>query len=86
MKQQARRAAIAAALTVGAAFAYSNAQAQQFPTKNINVLSTFQLGGVETVAELHAHDVSQPGERIDITVDMNRTVLIDPDTERVVAG
>ena len=48
--------------------------------------ATFQLGGVETVAELHAHDVSQPGERIDITVDMNRTVLIDPDTERVVAG
>ncbi|HWQ38774.1 MAG TPA: ABC transporter ATP-binding protein [Burkholderiales bacterium] len=45
--------------------------------------ATFKLGGVETVAELHAHDVSQPGERIELAIDMNRVVLIDPSTERV---
>lgn len=49
MKQQVRRTAIAAAIGIGAAFAFSNAQAQQFPTKNINVLSTFQLGGAPEV-------------------------------------
>ena len=29
----------------------------------------------EVVAELQAHDVSQPGERIDLAIDMNRVVL-----------
>ena len=30
------------------------------------------------VAELQAHDVQRPGEQIDLDVDMNRAVLIDP--------
>jgi multiple sugar transport system ATP-binding protein len=45
--------------------------------------ATFRLGGVPVMAELQAHDVHHPGEHIDITIDMNRAVLIDPATERV---
>ena len=40
--------------------------------------ATFKLGGAEVVAELQAHDVSQPGTRIELAIDMNRAVLIDP--------
>ena len=36
------------------------------------------------VAELQAHDVSQPGERVELAIDMNRAVLIDPSTEQVI--
>ncbi len=47
--------------------------------------ATFRLGGAEVVAELQAHDVSQPGETIEVVIDMNRVVLIDPATELVVS-
>jgi multiple sugar transport system ATP-binding protein len=46
---------------------------------------TFQLGGSAVVAELQAHDVSQPGERVELALDMNRAVLIDPSTEQVIS-
>jgi multiple sugar transport system ATP-binding protein len=46
--------------------------------------ATFQLGGAAVVAELQAHDVSQPGEQVLVAVDMNRAVLIDPATEQVI--
>ena len=46
--------------------------------------ATFKLGGVEAVAELQAHDVSEPGERMELAIDMNRAVLIDPSTEIVI--
>jgi multiple sugar transport system ATP-binding protein len=45
---------------------------------------TFPLGGVPTVAELDSHDVQRPGEQIDLDLDMNRAVLIDPDSNRVI--
>ena len=48
--------------------------------------ATFRLGDAPVVAELQAHDVSQPGERIEIAFDMNRVVLIDPDSGLVVPG
>lgn len=48
--------------------------------------ATFRLGDAPVVAELQAHDVSQPGERIELAFDMNRVVLIDPDSELVIAG
>ena len=44
---------------------------------------TFKMGGVEVVAELKAHDVSRVNERIELAIDMNRAVLIDPSTEKV---
>ncbi|HTT37736.1 MAG TPA: ATP-binding cassette domain-containing protein [Burkholderiales bacterium] len=47
--------------------------------------ATFQLGGAQVIAELQAHDVSQPGERVDLAIDMNRVVLIDPASEMVIA-
>ena len=47
--------------------------------------ATFRLGGAEVVAELQAHDVSQPGTRIEVAIDMNRAVLIDPSTETVIS-
>jgi len=45
---------------------------------------TFPLGGVPTVAELESHDVQRPGEQIDLDLDMNRAVLIDPESNRVI--
>ena len=35
------------------------------------------------MAELQAHDVERPGEHLQLHVDMNRAVLIDPETELV---
>src|SRR3954452_23385534 len=62
-------------------------------TKNITIelvqptgsrtYATFRLGSAEVVAELQAHDVSQPGESIDLAIDMNRIVVIDPASEKV---
>ena len=46
---------------------------------------TFLLGGVETVAELEVHDVEAPGERLPLMIDMNRAVIIDPETEKVIS-
>jgi multiple sugar transport system ATP-binding protein len=45
--------------------------------------ATFLLGGVETVAELKPHDVSTVNEQVALTIDMNRVVLIDPESETV---
>jgi len=44
---------------------------------------SFKLGGVEVTAELQAHDAERPGERLDLYVDMNRVVVIDPRSDRV---
>jgi multiple sugar transport system ATP-binding protein len=44
---------------------------------------TFLLGNQEVVAELQAHDVEHPGETLELSIDMNRTIVIDPETERV---
>ena len=46
--------------------------------------ATFRLGDTAAVAELQAHDVSQPGERVELAIDMNRAVLIDRSTEQVI--
>jgi multiple sugar transport system ATP-binding protein len=45
--------------------------------------ATFRLNGSEVVAELQAHDVERPGEQLTLNADMNRAILIDPTTERV---
>ena len=47
--------------------------------------ATFRLGGAAVEAELQAHDVSQPGERLELSIDMNRAVLIDPSTNLVIS-
>jgi multiple sugar transport system ATP-binding protein len=45
--------------------------------------ATFRLGLTEVMAELQAHDVSEIRQTIELAVDMNRAVLIDPKTEKV---
>jgi multiple sugar transport system ATP-binding protein len=45
---------------------------------------TMPLGGTSIVAELAAHDISRPGEKAHIDIDMTRAVIIDPETERVI--
>src|SRR5579859_6210873 len=44
---------------------------------------TFKLGATNVVAELQAHEATQINEKIELSIDMNRAVLIDPDTEKV---
>jgi multiple sugar transport system ATP-binding protein len=48
------------------------------------VQATMPLGGAMIVAELSAHDVSRPGEKTEIDIDMTRAVIIDPTTETVI--
>ncbi len=48
------------------------------------VQATMPLGGTSIIAELAAHDVSRPGERTEIDIDMTRAVIIDPQTEKVI--
>ncbi|HWH49147.1 MAG TPA: ATP-binding cassette domain-containing protein, partial [Burkholderiales bacterium] len=45
--------------------------------------ATFKLGGTEVVAELQAHDVTEINQRVELTANMNRAVIIDPSNERV---
>ena len=45
---------------------------------------TFSLGGSKAVAEFAPHDIERPGQQIQLQIDMNRVILIDPDTDRVV--
>jgi multiple sugar transport system ATP-binding protein len=47
------------------------------------VQATMPLGGASIIAELAAHDVSRPGEKTEIDIDMTRAVIIDPETEKV---
>ncbi len=45
--------------------------------------ATFKLSGTEVVAELQAHDVNEINQRVELTANMNRAVLIDPASEKV---
>ncbi|WP_271570901.1 ABC transporter ATP-binding protein [Bradyrhizobium sp. CCBAU 11386] len=47
--------------------------------------TTIKIGGVDAVAELQAHDVGSHGERIDLAIDLNRVVLIDPASGLVIS-
>ena len=46
--------------------------------------ATFRLGEAEVSAELPAHTVEAPGTELDLLADLDRAILIDPQTERVV--
>ena len=46
--------------------------------------ATFHLGTVRVMAELQAHDVSRPGEKIAIDINLNRAALFDARTERAI--
>jgi len=61
MKQAGKHVRITAAIAAtAAAFTFTNAQAQQFPSKNITVMSTFQLGGApEVPLRMIAEDIQK---------------------------
>ena len=44
--------------------------------------ATFTLAGQAVMAELHAHDVSRPGEQISVDINLRRSALFDPETGR----
>ncbi|MFL5335299.1 MAG: ABC transporter ATP-binding protein [Geminicoccaceae bacterium] len=46
--------------------------------------ATFKLAQVEVSAELPAHAVETPGTELDLLADLDRAVLIDPQSEKVV--
>jgi multiple sugar transport system ATP-binding protein len=46
--------------------------------------ATFDLGGQPLLAELQAHDVSQPGETIAIDLNLDRASLFDPGSGRAI--
>lgn len=46
--------------------------------------ATFKLGGIDAVAELQAHDVTEINQKVELSMDMNRIVLIDPATDKVI--
>jgi multiple sugar transport system ATP-binding protein len=48
------------------------------------VQATMPLGGTSIIAELSAHDVSKPGEKTEIDIDMTRAVILDPTTDKVI--
>ncbi len=45
--------------------------------------ASFRIGETEVTAELQAHDVTAPNETVRLMADMNRAVLIDPASEKV---
>jgi multiple sugar transport system ATP-binding protein len=45
---------------------------------------TFMIGGIPAVAELQAHDVPRVNQKVELAIDMNRAVLIDPKTDAVI--
>jgi multiple sugar transport system ATP-binding protein len=47
---------------------------------------TFSLARTPIIAEVSSHDVERPGEEIDLDLDMNRAILIDPDSGRVIGA
>jgi len=44
--------------------------------------ASFQIEGAPVMAELQAHDVSRPGERLAIDINMNRASIFDAGTQR----
>ncbi len=44
--------------------------------------ATFRMGGIPVVAELQAHDVSRPGDRIPIDINMKRVAIFDLTTDK----
>ncbi len=47
---------------------------------------TLSLGGVPVVAEVAAHDAQRAGEQIDLDIDLNRAILIDASSGKVLGS
>jgi multiple sugar transport system ATP-binding protein len=46
--------------------------------------ATFRLAGEPVMAELQAHDVSKPGEKLDIDINLSRASVFDASTGRAI--
>ena len=60
-----------------------NANIELLQPTGSRTYATFKLGGTEVIAELQAHDVTEINQRVELTANMNRAVIIDPSNERV---
>jgi len=60
-----------------------NANIELLQPTGSRTYATFKLGGTEVIAELQAHDVTEINQRVELTAKMNRAVLIDPASEKV---
>jgi len=60
-----------------------NANIELLQPTGSRTYATFKLGGTEVIAELQAHDVTEINQRVELTANMNRAVIIDPSDERV---
>ena len=49
------------------------------------VRATFRMGGEPVVAELQAHDVSAPGEKVSIDINLKRATLFDAETGKALS-
>jgi len=65
------------------AVAYS-AKAELIQPTGTRTYVTVKIGGVEAIAELQTHDVNQQGEHVDLALDLNRSLLIDPANGQVI--
>ena len=64
--------------------AHADVQVELVQPTGSRTFAEFKLGGATVVAELEAHDVQRAGERLELAIDMNRAILIDPTTEKVI--
>jgi multiple sugar transport system ATP-binding protein len=65
-----------------AGMARINATIELLQPTGSRTFATFRLGSTSALAELQAHDVSNPGETIALDVNLNRASLFDPATEQ----
>jgi multiple sugar transport system ATP-binding protein len=66
----------------GPGLARINAEIELLQPTGSRSFATLRLGGAPVLAELQAHDVSRPGERIPLDINLNRASLFDAATER----
>jgi len=66
-----------------AGLARCTARVQLVQPTGSRTYGTLELAGHDVIAELQAHDMPQVHEQVELAIDMNRALLIDPQTEAV---
>jgi multiple sugar transport system ATP-binding protein len=61
-----------------------NAIAEIIQPTGTRTYVTTRIAGVPVTAELGAHDVHEQGAALDFDIDINRCVLIDPESDKVI--
>lgn len=57
--------------------------ARPVPPMGANTLINFHLGDTSVLGRLDAYANEQPGAELNLLVDMNRAILVDPESEKV---